>query len=81
MVGYNVSKSLCVEGSLKAVKTALSNRVEDISSFIHHSDRGLQYYSNYYQKLLLKNNIKPSVTKYDPYEKAIAERVSGVLKE
>ena len=49
---------------------------------IHHSDRGLQYCSNDYQKLLKDCNILPSMTEqYDPYENAIAERVNGVLKQ
>ena len=82
IVGYDVSKSLCVEGSLKALEMALSNRIDDKNTLIHHSDRGLQYCSNDYQKLLNKNNINPSMTeKYDPYENAIAERVNGILKQ
>jgi len=49
---------------------------------IHHSDRGLLYCSNEYQKLLNDNGIKPSMTeKYDPYENAIAERINGILKQ
>ncbi|SDW53409.1 Integrase core domain-containing protein, partial [Aequorivita viscosa] len=49
---------------------------------IHHSDRGLQYCSNDYQKLLDDNGITPSMTeKYDPYENAIAERINGILKQ
>lgn len=48
----------------------------------HHSDRGLQYCSNDYQKLLSKYGISPSLTeKYDPYENAIAKRINGILKQ
>ena len=82
IVGYDVSKSLCVEGSLKALKMALINRENDEKELIHHSDRGLQYCSNEYQKLLFKSDIKPSMTeKYDPYENAVAERINGILKQ
>ncbi|MGB1043452.1 MAG: IS3 family transposase, partial [Tenacibaculum sp.] len=82
IVGYDVSKSLCVEGSLKALKMALINRENNEKELIHHSDRGLQYCSNEYQKLLSKSGVKPSMTeKYDPYENAIAERINGILKQ
>jgi len=82
IIGYNVSDSLCVEGSLQALDMALANRMYKNQPLIHHSDRGLQYCSNEYQKLLNDNDIKPSMTeKYDPYENAIAERINGILKQ
>jgi transposase InsO family protein len=82
IVGYNVSNSLAVEGSLKAIEMALDNRVYKKHPLIHHSDRGLQYCSNEYQKIMKQHNIKPSMTeKYDPYENAIAERINGILKQ
>lgn len=82
IVGYDVSKSLATEGSLKALEMALANRKHKGSKLIHHSDRGLQYCSNDYQKLLSHNKISPSMTeKYDPYENAIAERINGILKQ
>ena len=82
IVGYNVSNSLSAEGSLKALDIALTNRMYKNQLLIHHSDRGLQYCSNEYQKVLNDNDIKPSMTeKYDPYENAIAERINGILKQ
>ena len=82
IVGYNISTSLSVDGSLKALEMALNNRKQRQYPLIHHSDRGLQYCSNEYQKLLKDNGITPSMTeKYDPYENAIAERINGVLKQ
>jgi putative transposase len=82
IVGYDVSKSLSMEGSLKALEMALDNRTQKNSPLIHHSDRGLQYCSNEYQKILAKNKICTSMTeKYDPYENAIAERINGILKQ
>jgi len=82
IVGYNVSNSLAAEGSLKALDSALANRMYKNQPLIHHSDRGLQYCSNEYQKVLNDNSIKPSMTeKYDPYENAIAERINGILKQ
>lgn len=49
---------------------------------IHHSDRGLQYCSEMYQAILIKNNILCSMTQNsDPYENAVAERINGILKQ
>jgi transposase InsO family protein len=46
---------------------------------IHHSDRGMQYSSSEYVKLL--GNARISMTENsDPTENAIAERVNGILK-
>ena len=82
IVGYNVSNSLNMEGSLQALEMALINRKHRNYPLIHHSDRGLQYCSNEYQKIINSHGIKPSMTeKYDPYENAIAERINGILKQ
>jgi len=82
IMGYNVSTSLNVNGSLQALEMALKNRGHKQEPLIHHSDRGLQYCSNEYQAILSQNNIKASMTeKYDPYENAIAERINGILKQ
>src|SRR5690606_9456243 len=79
-VGYDVSGSMAVESSLKALKMALKN--QKIKELIHLSDRGLQYCSDDYQKLLNKNKIRCSMTQEsDPYENAIAERINGILKQ
>ena len=82
IVGYDVSDSLQVCGTLRALEMAIKNRNYKQTPLIHHSDRGLQYCSNEYQKILNQNNIKASMTqKYDPYENAIAERINGILKQ
>ncbi|WP_211277505.1 IS3 family transposase [Nonlabens spongiae] len=82
IMGYNVSNSLSVGGSLAALEMAISNRRNDGLPLIHHSDRGLQYCSNEYQELLNRNDIRSSMTeKYDPYENVIAERINGILKQ
>jgi len=82
IMGYNVSNSLNMNGSIKALGMALKNRKYKKEPLVHHSDRGLQYCSNEYQNLLEINNIKTSMTeKHDPYENAIAERINGILKQ
>ena len=81
IVGYSLSKSLSVEGSLKALKNALK-RVAEPSKLIHHSDRGIQYCSKAYTRLLKGKSVKISMTEEDHvYENALAERVNGILKD
>ena len=80
--GYSISNSLETKGSIKALKMAVKNREYPNQKLIHHSDRGLQYCSNDYQKTIYKNNLQCSMTEsYDPYQNAIAERVNGILKQ
>jgi transposase InsO family protein len=80
--GYDVSKSLETSGSLKALKMAVKYREYPNQKLIHHSDRGLQYCSNEYQKIIYKNNLHCSMTEsYDPYQNAVAERINGILKQ
>tara|TARA_B110001450_G_scaffold195625_1_gene184042 strand:+ start:1387 stop:2175 length:789 start_codon:yes stop_codon:yes gene_type:complete len=82
IVGYNVSNSLNASGSILALEMAIKSRKYKTKELIHHSDRGLQYCADDYQKTLKDNFIKPSMTeKYDPYENAIAERINGILKQ
>jgi transposase InsO family protein len=82
IVGYNVSDNLNTQSSLVALKLALKQRKNKEIPLIHHSDRGLQYCANEYQKLLSKNQIQPSMTQNsDPYENAVAERINGILKQ
>ncbi|HEX9827067.1 MAG TPA: IS3 family transposase [Flavobacteriaceae bacterium] len=82
IVGYNVSDNLSTESSLAALKQAIKLRENKKTPLIHHSDRGLQYCANEYQKTLRKNEIQPSMTQNsDPYENAVAERVNGILKQ
>jgi transposase InsO family protein len=82
IVGYNVSDNLSTESSLAALKQAIKLRENKKTPLIHHSDRGLQYCANEYQKTLRKNEIQPSMTQNsDPYENAVAERINGILKQ
>ncbi len=80
--GYNVSNTLETTGSLAALKMAIKNREYLDKKLIHHSDRGLQYCSTEYQKILTNKKLKCSMTEsYDPYQNAIAERINGILKQ
>src|SRR5262245_7484698 len=80
IVGYDVSRSLSLEGSLRALQMALG-ALSGPLELIHHSDRGLQYCSHAYVQLLTKNGVQISMTEErHVYENAKAERVNGILK-
>jgi transposase InsO family protein len=82
IMGYYVANNMETESSTMALKMAIKNRKDKGRTLIHHSDRGVQYCADDYQKVLFKNNITCSMTNNgDPYENAIAERVNGILKQ
>lgn len=82
IVGYDLSNSLGAEGAIRAIKMANASRRYPEEKLIHHSDRGIQYCSDEYQRLLRRFRITPSMTEsYDPYANAVAERVNGILKQ
>jgi putative transposase len=81
IVGWDLRKSLAIEGSQSALIMALEG-VADPSKLIHHSDRGIQYCSAGYVDILINKNIKISMTVENHcYENAVAERLNGILKE
>jgi transposase InsO family protein len=58
---------------------ALGHSTRNFDHLIHHSDRGTQYCSNEYIKLLKKHEVAISMIRDgDPGENAIAERVNGM---
>ena len=82
IMGYNVSCTLETTECVKALKRAIKNRKYPNENLIHHSDRGLQYCSNEYQRLIKTKSIRCSMTEsYDPYQNAVAERINGILKQ
>jgi putative transposase len=84
IVGYQVGESLEAIESVQALRLALSGlvRLSGQPKLIHHSDRGIQYCSKEYTKLLEEHDIEISMTTDgDPLENAIAERVNGIIKD
>jgi putative transposase len=80
IVGWHVHDSLQTEPVAQALKMALRARQSD-QPLVHHSDRGIQYCSSYYQALHQRHGLKCSMTDgYDCYQNALAERVNGILK-
>lgn len=80
IVGYHLSRDLTARGCVTALKMALKNN-PCRERLIHHSDRGVQYYSKAYTNLLDEAGVRVSMSENsDPLENAIAERVNGILK-
>jgi len=80
ILGYCLPPLLPSEGAVKALDMALSHEPVG-QELIHPSDRGSQYCSFRYIQKLRQAGIAISMTEDgDPYEKAIAERVNGLLK-
>lgn len=80
IVGYYVAQTLETIESIQALTMALKSLNSKPKQLIHHSDRGIQYCSNSYVKLLQDYEIKISMTENgDPLENAIAERINGII--
>jgi transposase InsO family protein len=82
IVGYQVAETLEAIESISALKMAIkATDKKELANLIHHSDRGSQYCSHGYVKLLQDNAIEISMTENgDPLENAIAERINGIIK-
>jgi len=83
IIGYHLAETLESVETIQALKMALRQLPPSLTQKpIHHSDRGVQYCSESYVKLLQDKNIRISMTENgDPLENAIAERMNGILKE
>ena len=83
IVGYNVASTLEAVESISSLRMAFSALgAESHSQLVHHSDRGVQYCSSQYVKLLQDYDVQISMTENgDPLENAIAERINGIIKE
>lgn len=82
IVGWSIGPTLETAYPLEALKMALK-RIEGVEchDLIHHSDRGCQYASNDYIKLLNDNHIRISMTECgDPKDNAQAERINNTMK-
>lgn len=81
IMGYYIAETLEAVHTTKALQMALACYQKPIQQLIHHSDRGIQYCSAEYVKLLEDNGIHISMTQSgDPLENPIAERINGIIK-
>lgn len=82
VVGHQVAETLEAIETIAALKMAIETLKGQSHGLIHHSDRGIQYCSAPYVKLLQDNRIQISMTQNgDPRENAIAERINGIMKQ
>lgn len=80
IIGWSLSDSLRIEGAIEALQMAIKQCI-NTNGLIHHSDRGIQYCSHDYVRLLKNAGIIISMTEENHcYENATAERVNGILK-
>jgi putative transposase len=83
IVGFHAADTLELEGCLLALQSAIAEmpRGFDFSTLTHHSDRGVQYCSKIYTKLLQDTGIHISMAATgNCYENAQAESMNGILK-
>ncbi len=73
IVGWAVSNRMKKDLAIRALDMAIALRRPE-KGCIHHSDRGSQYYSNDYQRLLKKHGFKVSMSgKGNCYDNAVVE--------
>ena len=80
VVGWSMSKRLTEDLTLSALKMALIRR-QPGPGLIHHSDRGSQYTSHAYQRLLKLYQVQPSLGRTGScFDNAAMESYFGSLK-
>ena len=82
IVGWYVAPTLEAVYSIKALKMAIGTLPEGFDdTLIHHSDRGCQYASADYIKVLTRSHVTPSMTESgNPKDNAMAERINSTVK-
>ena len=81
VVGWAVADHLEASLAIEALDMALAARNPPPDSLIHHSDRGVQYACNAYQKRLETRKIAASMSRVgNPYDNAKAESFMKTLK-
>jgi putative transposase len=79
-VGYAISRSMDARLTLAALKAAIRAR-EPPRGCVHHSDRGSQYASEAYRRLLAEHGLVGSMGRRgNPYDNAKAESFMKTLK-
>jgi putative transposase len=80
VVGYAISRSIDARLTIAALKAAIHVR-QPPAGCVHHSDRGSQYASEPYRRLLATNGIVGSMGRRgNPYDNAKAESFMKTLK-
>jgi transposase InsO family protein len=80
VIGWALERHMMTELTITALQMALKNR-QVTPRLVHHSDRGVQYASADYVSLLVKHQIRISMSrKANPYDNAQAERFMRTVK-
>lgn len=81
VIGWEYSTTMTEEISIKAFEKACKNRKLQ-AGLIFHSDRGSQYTSNNYERMLNELGVKHSYSKKGyPYDNASMESFNSILKK
>jgi putative transposase len=82
IIGWSVDKTMTKELVIQALKRAYNRQQPPKESVLHHSDRGSQYCSKDYQKLLKSYKMDVSMSrKGNCYDNACIESFHSVLKK
>jgi putative transposase len=80
VIGWALDRHLTTALTLKALQQTLAIRTVT-AGLVHHSDRGVQYAAADYVSLLIKHQIRISMSRPgNPYDNAKAERFMRTLK-
>lgn len=80
IIGWSMDKQMSRTLTIGALRMALGTRA-DVQGVIHHSDRGSQYASEDYQKLLRSEGMICSMSrKGNCYDNAVMESFFGTIK-
>jgi len=80
VVGWALDRTLAMRLTIGALEQAIERRQPE-PGLVHHSDRGLQYASAEYVKVLENNRVIPSMSRpANPYDNASCESFMKTLK-
>ncbi len=80
VVGWALDRTLAIRLTIGALQQAIASRHPE-AGLVHHSDRGLQYASEEYAKVLENNRVIPSMSRpANPYDNASCESFMKTLK-
>jgi len=80
VVGWALDRTLAMRLTIGALEQAIERRQPE-PGLVHHSDRGLQYASEEYVKVLENNRVIPSMSRpANPYDNASCESFMKTLK-
>jgi transposase InsO family protein len=80
IVGWALRERLTASLAIEALRMALQRRRPPVN-LLHHSDRGSQYASEVYSRLLASHGIRPSMSRSgDCWDNAAMESLLGTLK-